>query len=455
MSTRILLAMACVAPILGCSASPYHCETNAQCVDQNGADGICESDGYCSFADSSCTGTSRRYADSAGPGVANTCVAATNDACVADLAGGDQHFCMVRSDGTVWCWGANDAGQLGDGTTQDRATPTQVKTPAGKSFIEVRVSENHSCALAIDNTVWCWGGNDTGQLGVVDSSGNPVADSPLPIQVQAVAGTPPSLTFTPLLAKHISAGGKHTCAIDMNEGLECWGENADGQAGQQPPSAGGTADDVFYPTPVPGLAEGVVDVSLNDESSACLKDDGSVFTFGGNANGQLGDGTTTSSYTPVQAKITSVTALTSGDEHTCGLKNDDSIWCWGYGAAVGLASGMDQSSPQRVLTGKSAWAGGSAFHTCAVQGNALLCWGGNDKGQIGMGTIDANNATILTPTSALIATIARAASSTDDTCAITVNGGLWCWGANDRGQLAQGSTGEPSPVPIRVNVPCN
>ncbi len=449
----MLLRSMLLASLCACSASPYQCQTNAQCIDQSGATGMCEANGYCSFADTTCSTTARRFADNAGA-MASTCVPATSDACVSDLAGGDQHFCLVRTDGTVWCWGANENGQLGDGTTIDRAAPVQAKTPAGKTFLEVRVSENHTCALAEDNTVWCWGGNDVGQLGIVDTAGTPSADSPLPVQVHVATGTPPNLTLSPLVAKHIAAGGKHSCAIDMAGAVLCWGENSDGQCGQQPPSQGGTADDVLWPTPVSGLSEGVVAVSVPDESSAVLKDDGSMFEFGGNANGQLGDGTTTSSYVPVQAKITSVVGLTAGDEHICATKNDSSIWCWGYGAAVGLAGGGDQSMPQRVLVGKSVWAGGSAFHTCAVQGTELVCWGGNESGQLGIGRLDLENPTVLVPTPALITTVARAASSTTSTCAVTVDGALWCWGANDHGQLAQGTAGNPSDIPIRVHLAC-
>jgi len=436
-----------IIAVAACTGAPdYKCQSNVQCVDGKGASGVCESNGYCSFADTACAGTERRYSAGAGD-QANACVAAAATGCISDLVGGDQHFCAVRSDGTVWCWGANDAGQLGDGTTMDRAAPVQVKTPAGKKFVEVRATENSSCALATDDTVWCWGTNDTGQLGVA-SAGVPHADSSTPIQVTK---TDSGATF---LAKHLSAGGKHVCGVDGNGALYCWGENSDGQCGEQPPSAGGSADDVFVPTPVAGLAEGMVAVSVGDEHSAALKDDGSVWEFGGNANGQLGDGTTTDSWMPVQARITSVKTIAGGDEHICGSKNDGTIWCWGYGVALGLAGGMDQTTPQRTLTAESVWAGGSAFHACAVQGEALMCWGQNDKGQIGTGAIDPDNATLFTPVAALLATVERAAGATGDTCAVTVDGELWCWGANDRGQLAQGAIGEPMAVPQRVAFAC-
>ena len=454
MFLRTLLPLVSGVLLSGCGASPYTCDTNAQCVDGSGASGICEADGYCSFADMTCATTTRRYADSAGDGKAATCVAATGDTCVADIAGGESSFCMVRTDGTVWCWGANDVGQLGDGTTEDRATPVQAQTPPGKVFAEVRLSENHTCAVATDHTVYCWGGNDVGQLGIVDAAGTPVPDSTTPLQVNAVAGAAPNLTFTPFLAQHIAAGGKHACAVNMAGGVQCWGENSDGQCGQTPPGQGGL-DDVLSPTIVPGLTEGTVAISLADESSAALKDDGSVFEFGGNANGQLGIGTIDDSYLPVQTKITSVTSLTAGDEHVCAAKNDGTIWCWGYGVAVGLASGTDQSLPQRVLAAKAVWSGGAAFHTCAVQGGALMCWGKNGSGQLGTGQLDPDQTMDYTPAPALLVSVARTASATGATCAMTVEGGLWCWGANDRGQLALGAPGDPVAVPLRVPLPCN
>ena len=452
MFTRLVWSLALTGlASTGCSAArTYECRSNAQCVDDTGASGICEPGAVCSFADTSCATTQRRYADGGGP-LVGMCVAAPRTACVSDLAGGLDHFCIVRSDATVWCWGANAAGQLGDGTTLDRASPVAARTPPGRTFHEVRVSENHTCALATDDTLWCWGGNDVGQLGVITAAGVAHADSPLPIQVMAVSGAAAPYTLSPFKAKHIAAGGKHTCAIDPAGALWCWGENADGQCGFSPTAV----DDALYPMALPGLASGIIAVDVGDEHSVSLRDDGSVFEFGGNANGQLGDGTTTDSYLPVKAKITSVAALTGGDEHSCALKSDGSIWCWGYGAAVGLAGGQDQATPQRLLTGKSIWAGGSAFHTCAVQDNALLCWGANDVGQIGMGSIEPGNTTVTLPTRALIATVARAAASENDTCAVTAEGQLWCWGANNHGQLGQGTIGEPSAVPLRVAVTCD
>jgi alpha-tubulin suppressor-like RCC1 family protein len=451
-----MLARVSISIALGlaaCAGAPtYKCQTNAQCIDSAGATGICEADSYCSFADNSCSATSRRYAEGAGDGKAGTCVAPAASGCIGAVAGGEDHFCAVRNDGTVWCWGANDVGQLGDGSTTDRVQPVKVATPAGKTFLEVAASENHTCALAVDKTVWCWGGNDVGQLGVVDTNGDPVGDSSVPVQVKIVTGTPPSLTFTPLLAKNMSAGGKHVCAVDTAGGVLCWGENADGQCGQLPPSEGGV-DDALTPTPVPGLAEGAVAVAVGDEHSVSLKDDGSVYAFGGNANGQLGNGTTNDSYMPIQSKITSVTSLAVGDEHTCAIKSDGSIWCWGYGSAIGLSTEADQPMPQRALTGKSLWAGGSAFQTCAVQADNFMCWGQNDEGQVGIGKLDP--ATILTPTSALLATVAHVGAATSATCAVTSEGQLWCWGANDRGQLAQGAVGESSAIPLRVNFACN
>jgi len=452
MMTRALLVLACVAviPVMaGCDVVPYRCVTNAQCVDQAATAGICEPDGFCSFPDPGCAAPTRRYADGAGDRKAGTCVAASERGCVTDIAGGGDHLCLVRSDHTVWCWGANDAGQLGDGTTQDRARPVQAKTPTGRSFVQVSTAENHTCALAMDHTVWCWGANDAGQLGAVNAAGDPRPDSPLPIQVMArTATTPPS--FPPLLATHLATGGKHTCVIDPETAVVCWGENDSGQCGQDL-SAG---DDVVVPTAVPGLSEGYVDVAAGKAATAVVKDDGSLLAFGDNASGELGIGTTTSSFTPVRAKITSVVTAAGGDEHVCAVKSDSSIWCWGYGAAVGLDSGADQLLPQRILTGTSVWAGGSAFHTCAVQSAALWCWGQNNQGQLGNGVIEPNDPTVFVPARALLATVERAASSQGTTCAVTVDGELWCWGANDRGQLAQGSTGASAAVPARVELSC-
>src|SRR5262245_26749309 len=157
MSTRF--AVLWVA-LVGCkTAEPYVCQTNAQCVDGDEA-GMCEPDSLCSFADTTCSTTNRRYATSAGD-KAGTCVVADSPGCIEAITGGDQHFCLIRTDGSIWCWGANESGQLGNSSTMDSALPVEVRTPAGKSFVEVTASENHSCGLASDHTTWCWGANDT------------------------------------------------------------------------------------------------------------------------------------------------------------------------------------------------------------------------------------------------------------------------------------------------------
>lgn len=457
MLARVSLTLALIGLGAACtSAPPYECTSNAQCIDTAGASGICEADSFCSFGDTTCTGTTRRYSEGAGDGKAGVCVAPPTESCIDDLTGGEAHFCLVRHDGTVWCWGANDAGQLGDNTKTDRARPTKVMTPSGKTFVQVVASENHTCALAADHTVWCWGANDVGQLGIVSAAGTPLSESLVPIQIQAVAGVAPNLTFSPFISSHLAAGGKHVCAVNSSGGVACWGENADGQCGKLPPSHGGApdADDLLYPTQVPGLTEGIIEVAVGDEHSTALKDNGSVFAFGGNANGQLGDGTTTDSSSPVQSKITSVTGVSGGDEHTCAAKSDGTIWCWGYGASAGIDGGTDQPMPQRTVTARSTFAGGSAFHTCATQETSFLCWGQNDRGQVGAGSIDPDNATVASPVRALLATVARAAPSTTGTCAVTVEGQLWCWGANDHGQQGTGSTGPDTSTPERVTFSC-
>lgn len=444
-------AAAWAAVLASCDAGPYRCATNAQCVDQQDHAGICEPDGYCSLADSTCAATARRYIDDDGAPKAGSCVAAAATGCVSELAGGDRHLCLIRDDGAVWCWGGNEAGQLGDGTTEDRARPVRARTPPGVKFTEVTAGENQTCALAADHTVWCWGSNDSGQLGIVNAAGALAAGSPVPVQVMLVSGSAPALAFQPLYASQVSTGGKHVCVVDRETAVLCWGENDRGQCGQDL-SAG---DDVLVPTAVAGLEEGYVGVALSETTSACVKDDGSVFELGSNASGQLGVGSKADAASPVRAQIGSVKRASAGAEHVCAAKNDGSIWCWGYGASVGLAAGDDQTVPQRILTADSVWTGGSAFQSCAVQDTALLCWGQSTEGQVGDGRLDPENATVFTPTPALIATVTRAAASRGATCATTVDHQLWCWGANDHGQLARGMVGEPDPVPTRVDVDCN
>jgi alpha-tubulin suppressor-like RCC1 family protein len=442
----VLLTSAMLASLNGaCTARPaYQCSTNDVCVSEEGAPGICEASGACSFVDNACPVSARRYSDGAGAGLASACVAATaSSQCIGAVSLGIQYGCLVRTDGTAWCWGANDKGQLGDGTTVDRTSPTQVRLPAGIKVSTIGTGESHTCALDTAGGVWCWGDNDTHELGPG------TAASLVPLKVDVMSSDTPKV---PLKAKNLSVGGKHTCALVEGGNVYCWGENSNAQCGQDP----ATNDDVQVPTMVAGL-EGVTYPAAGDEFSCALKDDKSVVCWGANTNGELGNGDLgmRQSFAPVRVSISSVQELAVGDEHACGVKNDGSLWCWGYGGsgALGNAQKADQATPINVSTANAAAASGSSFHTCAIaEGGDLACWGANDTRQLGAG---ADAPSVLAPMAVKLITVKLVATGQKHTCAVTTDGALWCWGDNDIGQLGLGHTSPLEASPQRVPFSCN
>jgi alpha-tubulin suppressor-like RCC1 family protein len=437
----------CVVGVLltvACTARPtYQCTANQACISESGGAGICEPKGFCSFADTACAqaGSGRRYSDGAGAGLDGQCVTATSaQKCISALSMGTEHSCLVKTDGSLWCWGGNTKGQLGDGTTVAKATPTRVTFPANVKIAQVATAELHTCALDTNGGVWCWGDNAVGQLGYAQSESN------VPVAVTIMAGMPPQ----PVKASALAAGGKHTCAI-ANHLVYCWGENSDGQCGADPKLPGN--DDVLVPTQVAGV-EGIEQIAPGDEFTCARRDDKSVFCWGANAQGELGNGTTQPSFAPVKVLLSSVGQLTAGDEHACGGKDDGSIWCWGYGQSGSIGSGGkdDKTSPVAVGTGQTIFTSGEAFHTCAVTADGTLkCWGANDNQQIGLNIPDES---VLTPTQVSLITVNTAALGGKHSCAVTNDGALWCWGANQAGQLGNGAPGAPIALPQRIPFAC-
>src|SRR5213594_1694197 len=221
------------------------------------------------------------------------------------------HSCALLGDGTVRCWGRNADGQLGDGTVADPATgPPGSSTPVQVSGITgaaaVIAGGYHTCALFADGTAWCWGRSDDGQLG---NGARASASTPVPVT-----------NLTGVTA--MTAGFYHTCALLPNGTVWCWGRNDEGQLGD------GTT--VGRPAPVQAGITGALAVSGGYHHTCAVLSDGTVGCWGRNVEGQLGDGTTASSSTPVRVGgITGAVAVSAGVLHTCALLSDGTVKCWG------------------------------------------------------------------------------------------------------------------------------
>jgi alpha-tubulin suppressor-like RCC1 family protein len=351
----------CRASTFPCDAAELCTGSSADCpADAPAPDGTACDDGVlCTYPD---------VCDGAG-----TC-AGTNTTVLYRIAAvdlGESHTCIVMSSGEVKCWGRNDFGQIGDGTTTERHAPTDV-VGLSLGVSATAAGRFHTCALSGTGGLKCWGQNWNGQLGdgtYVDRH-TPVDVSGLTSGVSAVA-----------------AGFNHTCALMSTGGVKCWGWNPFGQVGD------GTVTQRNTPVDVSGLASGVSAIAAGYDHTCALMSTGGVKCWGRNENGQLGDDTTTNQLTPVDVSgLTSgVTAVTGGQIHTCALMSTGGMKCWGGNNAGQLGDGtLDfRSTPVDVpglSTGVDAIAA-DEFNTCALMdvGN-VKCWGYNLYGQVGDGT---------------------------------------------------------------------
>jgi alpha-tubulin suppressor-like RCC1 family protein len=325
------------------------------------------------------------------------------------LGTGGRHTVALRQNGTVWAWGYNGHGQLGDGTSIPRNPPVQVQGLTGGAA--VAAGYNHTVALRQDGTAWAWGNNSYGQLGDGTTIGR----------------LTPVLCLTGVAA--IAAGLEHTVALRTDGTVWAWGRNNYGQLGD------GTTIDRLTPVQVQGLT-GVAAVAAGPEHTVALRTDGTVWAWGRNNYGQLGDGTTTEDgtnliqLTPVQAQgLTGVAAIAAGSNHTVALRTDGTVWTWGDNTWGALGDGTftrRRAPVKTLLTGVAAIAAG-AIHTVALKTDgSVWAWGDNHFRQLGGGTT-ANiiNRPVQVPGLTGVAALAAGGGTT---VALRMAGTVWAWG---------------------------
>lgn len=343
------------------------------------------------------------------------------------VSAGDLHSCGLQTDGTAWCWGGDQADQLGDSTETNSTSP--VPTKGGLKFAALSSGYAHNCGLTTAAVAFCWGDNTSGELG--DGS---TSHRPLPV---AVAG---GLTFSSIVA-----GQDHTCGLTAAGVAWCWGNNLSGQLGN------GSSNNSSTPVAVSG-GIAFATLSAGFQNTCGIATNGTLWCWGDNTRGQLGNGTFNASATPV--KVTSATTFVSastGYQHSCGVTTAGSAFCWGSNDQGQLGTGDTQSHslPVAVSGGLSfATISAGSLYTCGLASSgAAFCWGDNIFGELGIGVASPGSNVPAAVAGGL--TFRTLSTGTYHSCAMAGGNVAYCWGDGGQGQIGNGSTNS-SASPAKV-----
>lgn len=364
------------------------------------------------------------------------------------LALGAYHGCVVVAEGTVRCWGRDNAGQVGDGSSiPGSGYYTAAQTVTGLVNVEsVYAFADTSCALTTDGNVWCWGDASRGTFGIApDDYGSYTTNCQHDTLLPALWCHTPVQIAGLTDVTSLSIGFNHSCAVTAGT-LKCWGFNGNGELGT------GIADDGLSPTVTPTSASVLgstvpIEVVVGVDSTCILDTTSNVYCWGADSYGQLGNGPGNDpslNMFQIKSGIASI-SFPMGSGNFCAIENGDGeLWCWGqnYGGSTGTNtdSGTNVQSPTSTgLSGVVAVHGGYG-HTCAVLADASAkCWGLDTYGQVGVGAIDETPSGRKTPQSISVlpaGTDVLAITGGDFfTCAITGDFNLFCWGDGLFGQL--------------------
>ena len=333
------------------------------------------------------------------------------------VSGGSGHVLLLKPDGTLWVWGQNGNGQLGDGTTTRRDLPQQVST--WTTVTSIAGGSLHSLAVKSDGTVWAWGHNGFGQLG-----DNSTTQRTSPVQVSGLTGV-----------VAVSAGDGFSVALKSDGTVWAWGQNGQGQLGDT------TTTQRLTPVQVNSLT-GVTAIASGNGHTVALKSDGTLRAWGKNGNGQLGDNSTTNRTAPVSVStLTSITAIGAGQNHSLARKSDGYAYAWGHNGngQLGDDTTTQRTTPVMVvgLQGVTAVAGGSSHSIGLKSDGTVWAWGANGQGQLGDTTTNQTDVPVQT---AAVSSVAVIGAGQSHGTVVTSDGTVWSWGRNDTAQVGDGTT---------------
>ncbi|MFC1584786.1 hypothetical protein ACFL5V_04500 [Fibrobacterota bacterium] len=346
------------------------------------------------------------------------------------LSAGTQHSACIRDDSTLWFWGTNREGELGTGTPETSNRGPVQEFGKNRNWISVAAGGSHTLAIKSDGTLWSWGGNSHGQLGLGD-----FRNRNIPTRIGSQKDW-----FS------VAGGGKHTIALKTNGTLWTWGAGEACQLGD------GRREDSNRPAR-PDTGNDWIAVSAGAQHSLAMKADGSVWAWGDNHFGQCGINSKTGHIQKMK-KVSHnrpFVQVAAGYYHSMALRDDGTVWCWGQGKNGELGNGKTKNSPVpvRVLgVGRIINAVAGARHNMAMTcDGGILAWGGNSHGQLGIEGKE--NRSAATPVGKKRNWIAVAAGAFHS-LAINRNSEAYSWGSNQNGQLGTGQGDKTSrSVPVR------
>lgn len=519
-----------IAAGLDCAATPKDARCSVMVVDSNtiisfsvarplqdsnGAFNNIQSTGGVNLLRSSDSTVWRQYSKSTKSTVVDKSF--MNDFHWKEVASGEHHTCGIASDDNAYCWGLNDEGQLGNGTTVSINSPVAVVNDGalnGLKLKSIKAAGGHTCALASDSKVYCWGAQTYGRLGNGQTTGNstaPVAvsqgDLPVGAIIQSLSTSTNSYNTCAIAdngngycwganwngqlginvlggtqsvprqiykngslnnqsLKTVSVGGDSSCAIAVDNKAYCWGDGSEGQMGN-----GTNINDNIAPVLVTLGGRTVKHISVGMHSACIVASDNNGYCWGLNSRGGIGDGTIENKSTPTQVVNTGILngltlkSIEVGGSHSCAIASDNNAYCWGYGSNGQLGNDDNTTSYVPVAVDRSKAFIGlivktiqlGEFHTCAIASDEkMYCWGYNDYGQTSIDEYLISETPkpirVIRNNQLLLngLSIDSIASGNHHVCAIASDSKTYCWGINDDGELGGYLVNQSSPIPTSV-----